>query len=148
MSLPSASASPRRPLGAQGGRLAVEPGLRIAVDTLLLAKGTIARVPAGPEDTSGLDIEADLKDIEFDLEDTGFQNRVPGASAAGAGRPGSASAGVSKRPEGPFDCNVRGWVAGYRLALLLPPWACQPLRSSLVAHMSERVQWWYQPFVI
>lgn len=140
LSLPSASASPRRHLEAQDSWLAVEPGLRIAVDAPLVAKDTIASLPAGLEGTEfGLYIEADLEDIEFDLEDTGFQNKVPGAV-----RLGSASlAGLNNRPEGLPDCNFRDWTAEYRLALLLLPLACQPLRSSLADRLWERVQRWH-----
>lgn len=118
----------------------MEPGPRIAVDALLVAKDTTASLPAGPEGTeSGLYIEADSEDVEFDLEDTGFQNKVPGAV-----RPGSASlAGLKTRPEGLSDCNFRDWAAEYRLALLLLPLACQPLRSSLADRSWERVQWWH-----
>ena len=145
LSLPSASASPKRHLGAQDSWLAVEPGLRIAVDALLVAKDTIVSLPAGPEGTEfGLYVEADLEDIEFDLEDMGFQNKAPGAV-----RPGSASlAGLNNRPERLSDCNFRDWAAEYRLALLLLPLACQPLRSSLADRSWERVQWWHQLFAI
>ena len=117
-----------------------------------MAKGRIARVPAGSEDIGfGLDnIEADLGDIGFDLGDngmdfegTGLQDIVLGALAVGAVHPGSALVGLYTRPEVAFDCCIPGWAGGYRLGLLLLPWVGQPLRFSLADRLQEQVLWWY-----
>ena len=151
-----ASASPRRHLEVLDSWLAVEPGLHTAVDTPLVAKGKIATVSAGLEDTSsGSDIEADMESIGFvlestgpDPEDTGFQSSIPGASAAEAVRPGSLFVGLENRPEVLFDCCIRGRAAGYCLALPFHPWAHQPLHFSLADHLWERILRCYQSFVI
>lgn len=96
------------------------------MDTPLEAKGTIATIPAPLEDMRcSLDTEADFEEVEVDLQD-----RVPGVPTAG---PGSAVADLYsyKRPEKAFDCCSWGQAAGYRSALALLPWACQPPRISL-----------------
>ena len=75
-----------------------------------------ATVPAGSGNMGiGSDIEAgfgntemDLENTEVGLEGTGRRNIVPGVSAAGAVRLGSASAGRYIRPEGPFGCCTGG----------------------------------------
>ena len=116
----------------------------------------MAKVSGGPEDKrfgSDMednfgDIDSDLGDNECDLEGTGLQDIVPGSSGAGAVRPGSALVGLDNCPEGPFDCCIRGWVAGYRLALLLLPLAGQPLRFSSADRLRRRVLCWYQSFAI
>ena len=106
-----------------------------------MAKGKIVTVPAGPDDTrSGLDVEVDSNETEFDPESTGFQSMIPGASAAQTVRPGTALIRLYGRLEVSFDYYIRGWAAGYISALLLRSWACQPLQfSSAVDHLWERV---------
>ena len=104
----SATASPRRRLGAQDGWLAAGPGLRFAVSTSLVVKGTIVTAPAGPEDTRfGFDIEVDSNETEVDPENTGFQSMIPGTSAARTVRPGSALVRLYNRLEAPFDYCIR-----------------------------------------
>lgn len=125
------------------------PGLHIAVNTLPVAKvfgvpedkrfGSDIEDNFGDIDFDLGDNECDLEGTEFDLEGTGLQDIVPGSSGAGAVRPGSALVGLDKCPEGSFDCCIRGWVAGYRLALLLLPLAGQPLRFSSADRLRRRV---------
>ena len=102
------------------------------VDTLLVVKGKIALVPAGPEGTRvGLD-------IGIDFEDIGLQDTVPGPSAGRVFRPDTALAGLYIRPEGPFDCCTRREAAGYMLVLLLLLKACRPRHFSSAARLWER----------
>ena len=108
-------------------------GLRIAVGTLLVAKGTTALVPAGSENTS-FDV-----DTEVDFEDIGLQDMVLGPSAGGVVRHGSALAGLYIRPERPIDCCIQRQAAGYMLALLLLLRACQPPHLSSAHHLGESV---------
>ena len=123
----------------------------------------MAKVSAGPEDRRlGSDIEDSFRDIDFDLgnnecdlegtefdpEGIGLQDIVPGSSGTGAVRSGSALVGLDNCPEGASDCYIRGWAAGYKLALLLLPLAGQPLRFSSADRLRERVLCWYQSFAI
>ena len=89
--------------------------------------------PAGPEDMRfGLD-------IEVDLEDSGLQSMLPGASTAGVTRPGSALAGPCSRPGGPLDSCTGSRAPGYMLALRLLLRTCQPPHFSLARRLWERV---------
>ena len=112
----------------------MELSLRIAVSTLLAAKGRFGMVPAGLEDTRfGLDIVVDPDNI-------GLQSMVPGPSTAGVIRRDSALAGLYIRPEGPFGCCTQSQAAGYMSALLLLLRACQPPQFPLAHRLWERVQ--------
>ena len=166
VALPSASASPRHHLEDQDSWPAVEqPTLRIAAGTRFAAKGTIAaRVVARPEGTvlgsdngPGLEkVELELENAEFDFENTVFdlegigrRGIVLGARAAGVARPGAASVGPYIRPEGPSGCwCTRVLAAGYRLALLLLPWASPPLHFSLAHCLRDRMLLSYRSFGI
>ena len=152
-----ASASPTHHLEVQDSWPAVEATLRIAVGTRFGAKGTIAGAPARPPEGtgSGLDTEADSGNIELDLEDTEFdlvgigrQDIVLGVRAAGKFRPVAASVGPYNRPEGLSGYCTRVLAAGYRLALLLLPWASRPPHFSLAHHLREPVLLLYPSFAI